>query len=115
MRSLPYTMNDSKDFSMLTHPKLHIGDTVIVWDKEEVGEWAQARVVDAMFNRHAKEWEYSAVTEFVDFEEYKKDEFKEKDVRIKDWYYFDDNELEEAWIGNDEGQICLDHYIVIKK
>lgn len=113
MRSLPYTMNDPKDFSMLTQPKLKLGDTVIVWDSEEGGEWVQARVVDAMFYRQNKEWSYSAVTEFVDCEIGDIDH--PKSILLKQWYVFYDSELKEAWVGNDEGRICLNHYIVSKK
>lgn len=116
MRTNPYPMNDPKDYSMLTQPKLRLNDTVIVWDEEGSGEWVQARVVDATFNRGKKCWEYSAVVEFVD--DYREGYEKKVRIAIKDWYCFSDDELERPLIDVEDctmGKDMLNHYIVIRK
>ena len=95
-RSLPYPMNDPKDFSMLTAPKLHIGSNVVVWDEDEGGEWVQARVVAAEFNRYQKTWSYDAVVEMVDASNIGK-ETTDATIIIKDWYYFGEHELKNLW------------------
>lgn len=110
-RTNPYPMNNPEDYSMLTQPKLRLNDTVIVWDEDEGGEWAQARVVDATFNRKMKCWEYSAVVEFVDEYKAKTGDIMFYDMRIKDWYYFSDEELDTTAFSTVSGV----HYIVIKK
>lgn len=102
MRTKIYQQNDPSDFSMLTNPKLKLGDIVIVWDNEDGGEWTQARVVDAQFNRHRKCWGYSAVIEFVDDEEHEDRRsmlqdvtYREMHMQIKEWYCFYEDELKE--------------------
>jgi len=58
MRSLPYELNDPTDFSMLQSPSLKIGDIVMIFDADDgPGEWAQARIFAAQFNRYSKQWE----------------------------------------------------------
>lgn len=114
MRSLPYIENDPKDYSMLTQPKLKINDVVIVWDEEEGGEWVQADVMAAQFNRAKKCWTYEALTALVDCPSTDRDA-KPELILPKQWYYFTDEELKEAWVGNEEGRVCIDHYIVIPK
>lgn len=102
MRTNPYPENDPSDFSMLTNPKLKLGDTVIVWDESQGGEWAQARVVDARFNRYRKLWEYSAVVEFVD-DQSQTMVFGDSNIEhtitdmkmvVKEWYCFSDEDLQ---------------------
>lgn len=112
-RTNPYPMNDPRDYSMLTTPKLKIGDIVIVWDEDEGGEWVQSRVVDATFNRGKKCWEYSAVVEFVDeyFEQLPGGTpgsvIETKGILVKDWHCFSDEELDfpivEEWIKETKG------------
>lgn len=129
MRTNPYPMNDPKDYSMLTQPKLKLNDIVIVFDTEiETQDWVQARVVDATFNRGKKCWEYSAVVEFVD--DYRKGYEPVREVIVKDWYCFSDEELvkktekfEKSYsqYGRSTGDVwfetvdLIDMYIVIKK
>ncbi len=124
MRTNPYPEHDPKDYSMLTTPKLSIGSKVVLWDEDEGGEWVQARVVDATFNRGKKCWEYSAVVEFVDEEEHTEHsevhkeginihlclcehKYKTQKIVIKDWYCFSDEDLKTLW--------TTGMYIVIKK
>lgn len=98
---------------MLTPPRLKINDIVVVWEKDNGGEWTQARVVDAQFNRYRKVWEYSAVVEFVDEEDHVQHTgghhefgenghhmifecphtYKTQEIAIKQWYCFNDSEL----------------------
>lgn len=101
-RTNPYPEHDPTDFSMLTTPKLKIGDIVVVWDKEDGGEWAQARVVDAQFNRYRMCWTYSAVVEFVD-DQSQTMVFGESNIEhtitdmkiiVKEWYCFSDEDLQ---------------------
>ena len=133
MRTNPYPENDPSDFSMLTNPKLKLGDTVIVWDESQGGEWAQARVVDARFNRYRKLWEYSAVVEFVDEQDVVETQttsprgagigdllinahsYRDMKIVVKEWYCFNDNDLAES---NEQIPVCkakINCYIVIKK
>ena len=91
-RTNPYPMNDPKDYSMLTQPKLRLNDTVIVWDEDEGGEWVQARVVDATFHRREKQWIYSAITEYVDCPSLDID--RPESILLKQWHCFSDDELE---------------------
>lgn len=114
MRAEIYQQNNPSDYSMLTQPKLKIGDTVIVWDKEEGGEWVQAEVIAAEFNRFMKCWTYEALTAFVDCPTTDVG-VKPEALLPKEWYLFSDNELKRPLINVEIGKDTLNHYIVIQK
>lgn len=93
MRSLPYELNDPTDFSMVKAPMLHIGDVVILFDDlEDGGEWVQADVFAARYNRYKNCWEYEARTRIFETEHTPVDGIY-KGTTDQNWQLFDDIDL----------------------